>query len=191
MFRSLLIRPVLHRISLSKVPTSAIWHHQKLLLPASLSIVPRKFFSAISEKSERNNVTDNKLKAGQQPQFKQLWQKYGYLSIGFYVGLYLTTLSGIFISLDFDLFRASTFGFDPIESVKKFCDYVEYLTGSVSLPAYIRENPRVGTFAIAWVMTKFTEPLRLAFTIAIMPTVAKLVSNFRRTTTTTETTTNN
>ena len=187
MFRSSLIRPLLHRISFSlKVPTT-IWQHQKLQLPASLTLIPRKLFSAISDKGNSNNATENKLKTGQQPQFKQLWQKYGYLSIGFYVGLYVTTLSGIFVSLDFDLFRASTFGFDPIESVKKFCDFVEYMTGSVSLPAYIRENPRVGTFAIAWVMTKFTEPLRLAFTIAVMPTVAKFVSNLRRTTTTTET----
>ena len=177
MFRSSMIRPLLRRVSLS--PT-AIWHHQKLLLPASLSIVPRKFFSAISDKrSDSSSATDNKVNAGQQSKFSQLWQKYGYVSITFYVGLYLTTLSGVFISLDFDLFRASTFGFDPIESVKKFCDFVEYVTGSVSLPAYIRENPRVGTFAIAWVMTKFTEPFRLAFTIAVMPTVAKFVQNLR------------
>jgi hypothetical protein len=31
----------------------------------------------------------------------------------------------------------------------------------------------VGTFAIAWVMAKFTEPLRLGFTIATVPTIAR------------------
>jgi len=33
----------------------------------------------------------------------------------------------------------------------------------------------VGKFAIAWVMTKFTEPLRLGITIAAVPKVAKLL----------------
>jgi hypothetical protein len=31
----------------------------------------------------------------------------------------------------------------------------------------------VGTFAIAWVMTKFTEPIRLGVSVAIVPTVAR------------------
>lgn len=39
----------------------------------------------------------------------------------------------------------------------------------------------VGTFAVAWVMTKFTEPLRLATTVVIVPPIAriwnKLVAN--------------
>ena len=33
----------------------------------------------------------------------------------------------------------------------------------------------MGTFAIAWVMTKFTEPLRLGFTLAIVPPIARLL----------------
>ena len=31
----------------------------------------------------------------------------------------------------------------------------------------------VGTFAIAWVMTKFTEPLRLAATVLTVPSIAR------------------
>ncbi len=34
-------------------------------------------------------------------------------------------------------------------------------------------NNLVGTFATAWVMTKFTEPLRLGVTSGIVPRVAK------------------
>ena len=36
-------------------------------------------------------------------------------------------------------------------------------------------NFAVGTFAISWVMTKFTEPLRLGVTVAIVPTVARFL----------------
>jgi hypothetical protein len=31
----------------------------------------------------------------------------------------------------------------------------------------------VGTFAIAWVMTKFTEPIRLGVTVGIVPQISK------------------
>ena len=31
----------------------------------------------------------------------------------------------------------------------------------------------VGTFAVGWVMTKFTEPLRLATTVMIVPSIAR------------------
>lgn len=36
-------------------------------------------------------------------------------------------------------------------------------------------NSKTGSFVIAWVATKFTEPLRLALTIAITPRIARLV----------------
>jgi hypothetical protein len=43
------------------------------------------------------------------------------------------------------------------------------------VPDYIRQNPRAGTFAIAWVMTKFTEPLRLGATFVIVPKLGQYV----------------
>jgi predicted Kef-type K+ transport protein len=33
----------------------------------------------------------------------------------------------------------------------------------------------VGTFAIAWIMTKFTEPLRLGLTVVALPQIAKIL----------------
>lgn len=34
-------------------------------------------------------------------------------------------------------------------------------------------NSKTGTFLLAWIATKFTEPLRLAVTLAITPRVAR------------------
>lgn len=62
---------------------------------------------------------------------------------------------------------------DPIAAVEKVTYLFEEVTGSTALPAYIRENPRVGTFAIAWVMTKVTEPVRAAITVGVVPSVAR------------------
>lgn len=38
-----------------------------------------------------------------------------------------------------------------------------------------RVNSKTGTFLLAWVATKFTEPLRLALTLAITPRIARFV----------------
>ena len=128
----------------------------------------------------RNNIrlfssseadTNNDLKS----KVKVLWKQYGGVAVVTYLSVYICTLSSIFISLDYDIFNAATFGLDPNAAVKNFCDVVEYATGINTLPNYIRENPRVGTFALAWVMTKFTEPLRLGFTISIVPSIARFL----------------
>jgi hypothetical protein len=55
------------------------------------------------------------------------------------------------------------------------CDKIEYFTGITSVPEFIRQNPRAGTFAIAWIMTKFTEPIRLGATAAIVPKLGQYV----------------
>jgi len=106
---------------------------------------------------------------------KLLWKRYGLVAIGTYLGIYVSVLSSVFYALDYDVFRASTLGLDPVAAVKKVCDLVESATGNTSLPGYIRENPRVGTFAVAWVMTKFTEPLRLLVAVSITPAVARFL----------------
>lgn len=50
---------------------------------------------------------------------KLLWKQYGMISVGTYLGVYVATLSSIFFSLDYDIFNAATFGFDPITAIKK------------------------------------------------------------------------
>lgn len=41
----------------------------------------------------------------------------------------------------------------------------------------MRSNPTVGTFALAYLATKITEPLRLVTTIAITPRIYRWVKN--------------
>jgi hypothetical protein len=102
-------------------------------------------------------------------------KKYGAIFVGTYLGVYVTTLTGIFMSLEFDIFNAATFGLDPKYAVHKFCDYIEWGTGYTGVPEYIRANPMAGTFALAWVMTKFSEPLRFAVAVGMTPRVSKFL----------------
>lgn len=104
---------------------------------------------------------------------KVMWKNYGVVAITTYLCVYLCTLSSVFLSLDYDIFNAASFGLDPAAAVQKVCDIFESVTGSQALPNYIRDHPKVGTLAIAWVMTKFTEPIRLGFTLATVPQIAR------------------
>lgn len=131
------------------------------------SNVVRRFSTTNNDKIEEEEPSDVAGKV------KGMWKKYGVVAIGTYLFVYIATLSSIFVSLDYDIFNAATFGFDPAMAVQKVCDIFESVTGSKALPKYIREHPHVGTFAIAWVMTKFTEPLRLAVTVGIVPKIAR------------------
>ena len=147
---------------------------------ASKTMIPQKHRSILpTTKVTRFYATDKDTtlateETGLKAQFKAMWQKYGYMGIGFYLTVYITVLSSIYFSLDLDLLNAAAFGVDPTSAVKKVCNLVETVTGNGFLPGYINDHPKVGTFAIAWVMTKFTEPLRLGLTIAALPTVARV-----------------
>lgn len=48
-----------------------------------------------------------------------MWKDYGKLAIGTYFSVYVVTLGSIFLSLDYDLFNAATFGIDPQTAIKK------------------------------------------------------------------------
>jgi hypothetical protein len=45
--------------------------------------------------------------------FQKYFKKYGMTFVGTYLGIYATTLGSIFSALNFDVFSAADFGFDP------------------------------------------------------------------------------
>jgi len=138
---------------------------------AKLSTVRLHSSRSSNEKEQKTVVPEES--GNFKDKLKSLWKSYGIITVGTYLGVYVVTLGSVFVALDFDIFNAATFGLDPAFAIEKFCDLFETVTGNTFLPGYIRDHPKVGTFAIAWVMTKFTEPLRLGFTVATVPTIAR------------------
>jgi hypothetical protein len=63
--------------------------------------------------SKSNEVEEKKTN-----RVKEIFDKYGYVAIGTYLGVYVATLSGVFLALDYDLLASSSFGFDPITTTK-------------------------------------------------------------------------
>ena len=53
------------------------------------------------------------------------------------------------------------------------CDFAANTLGFKTLPDYIRTYPQIGTLVIAWVMTEFTEPIRIGAAVVIVPPLAK------------------
>ena len=51
--------------------------------------------------------------------FKDLFKKYGYVFVGTYLGVYVSTLASIFLALEMDVFSASTFGYDAQTLIQK------------------------------------------------------------------------
>ena len=73
-----------------------------------------KRFASVPDKKE-GEVKGTDLKS----KITELWSMYGFVAVGTYATIYISTLSSIFIAMDYDIFNAATFGFDPVGAVKK------------------------------------------------------------------------
>jgi hypothetical protein len=68
------------------------------------------------KRAEKSTLKTKRQEAGNK--LKQLWRRYGYLTIATYLGLYGCTLGGIFMTFEYDVFNASTFGYDAASLIK-------------------------------------------------------------------------
>mmetsp|Transcript_33749 Transcript_33749/g.34384 ORF Transcript_33749/g.34384 Transcript_33749/m.34384 type:complete len:203 (+) Transcript_33749:29-637(+) len=127
----------------------------------------------IDEINDKEIAQKKAMSIGEKAKF--LWNNYGYVAVGTYFGLYITTLSSIYGCLDYDIFNAAAFGLDPAHAVQKVCDIVEAISGYTTFPDYVRHHPQLGTLAVAWVMTKITEPARVVFTIFVVPKISSAI----------------
>lgn len=94
---------------------------------------------------------------------KKLWKKYGMYGVGIYFGVYFGTIGLFYLALSSSLVSAkdAIFVFKTL-GVDRFMDLTEL-------------NPKAGNFALAWILTKLVEPLRLGFTILITPPISRLL----------------
>lgn len=97
------------------VSSSFIYDYSKQNHVILRKAAQKRLFASIPGRNEEVMKKDSSEKG----KFKQIWNRYGFLAIGTYAGLYITTLGSIFISLDLDLFNPATFGFDPEIAVLK------------------------------------------------------------------------
>ena len=81
--------------------------------------------------------------------------------MGSYLVIYVSTLGMLYVAIK----ERWLGGYD-----------IQHLVDALGLEHYMEHiDPRKGDFAVAWIATKFTEPLRLALTAAITPSVARML----------------
>lgn len=116
-----------------------------------------------------------------------MWKKYGVVSIGTYMGIYVATLGTMYVAVDHGLLTPSISKqpksveknhnedeFDLVQATNRFVRFAEKL-GVAELMDVHRVDSKTGSFVLAWVATKFTEPLRFALTLAVTPRIARFL----------------
>ena len=115
---------------------------------------------------------------------RDLMKKYGWTFMGTYFALYLSVVSSFFVGIDSGLVDPAIMlsfikggALDAASETKSSVEIlVQYLEKYEWLEPYARameKNPHTANFGIAWFLTKFTEPLRLGASIALVPRVHK------------------
>jgi hypothetical protein len=97
---------------------------------------------------------------------RQAWNQYGWVAVGTYAGVYVGTLAGLTTLVSMDVIGAG----GAIQLFRTL-----HIDSLIDLDLI---DPKLGDFALAWVLTKVVEPLRLVVSLSITPTVANVVKPF-------------
>jgi Protein of unknown function (DUF1279) len=185
--RRTLVSPA--RVHLNSRAASAVWQRVATLGltsaqpqgATSISCSPRRCQSSSSEPPKTEKPADNHhgealppppsffsspigwLKANK-AHFKDLFKRYGYLTVATYLTVYVITLAGLYGCVRLGLVQ----GPDVNAYVNDWM-IKKALVGD----KHVTVPPKLIDFATAWILTKFTEPIRLAVTIAVMPRVIR------------------
>jgi hypothetical protein len=128
--------------------------------------------------------------------FRSMLRQYGPVFIGTYGVVYVSTVFGLFMGVQSGILDATSVmdylsgtasstadaggaDVDPdiIQSAAStmtyMVEFLEYYSWTKPLAPIVQENPWTANFGIAWIMTKFTEPVRFGITVAVTPSIAK------------------
>ena len=130
--------------------------------PASVDVSDEVPLTPIEAAKEK--YADEKKRLGG---IKGLMKEYGKVGFATYGVVYVGTLSVMYIAASTHLVEGA--------------DATQFLswTGLDQWLDIKEMNPKKSSFALAWILTKIVEPLRLGFTIAITPTISRLLGQRR------------
>ncbi|VEU40601.1 unnamed protein product [Pseudo-nitzschia multistriata] len=154
-----------------------------------------------NDKKENQNTEPSKLVASDietpdEFSFKAMMKKYGVVFFGTYFAIYCSTVLGLFMSVQsghldvmyiISLITGTSSPTDPggvadpetileaKSTVKHLVEFLESYTLTKPVAPMVEEYPSIGNLAIAWIATKFTEPIRFGATVALTPPIARFV----------------
>ncbi len=103
---------------------------------------------------------------------KLMMKRYGAVAVVTYFGVYVSTLGVLYAAIESGV-NPFDYGLDSGSLMGKVTAMLEGYSWSQPILDSIEKNPHVGNFALAWIMTKFTEPLRMLVTFGIVPPIAR------------------
>jgi hypothetical protein len=108
------------------------------------------------------NPQDNKEDEKPPGKLKELIRKYGAVAVVVHLSTYTVTLFGIFLGVS-----------SKVIDVASTLSYIhDSFLGGFFGDADFKTTSKTGDFAAAWILTKFTEPVRLPLTVYLTPKVA-------------------
>ena len=155
----------------------------------------------VTVKSSQTKLTDRK---PNKQSFRSMLRQYGPIFIGTYGVVYVSTVFGLFMGIQSGILDATSImdylsgtasstadaaggggggvDVDPDNTIQSaastmtyMVEFLEYYSWTKPLAPIVQENPWTANFGIAWIMTKFTEPIRLGLAVAVTPSIAKQI----------------
>lgn len=112
--------------------------------------------------------------------FGGMMKRYGPTFLWTYLSVYVATLGGLYVgvesgALDPVLMLGYVTGNheDLRSSAEVVAELLKHYTITEPFAETVRQKPALANLAVAWISTKFTEPIRFGATMAIVPRVAR------------------
>lgn len=134
----------------------------------------------------RTNMGDSFRNARENPReaaksFGGMIKMYGPVFVGTYLGVYFSTLFALYAGVESGVLDpVSLFGFiglndasEAKNTVQLVVDFMNDHAMTRPYASYIEKHPSVANLGVAWIAVKFTEPPRLATSLALTPRVAR------------------
>jgi hypothetical protein len=110
----------------------------------------------------------------------EMIQKYGPVFIGTYLTVYVSTLGSLYIGVEsgvLDPAYLMSWVAEDEETTKStvhlVAEFMEHYSWTKQYAPLVEQHPGFANLGVAWIATKFTEPLRLGATALIVPRLAR------------------
>ena len=120
----------------------------------------RLFSISNKESSDKSNAKMGFMD-GQINKLRKFVKMYGMVGVGVYTGLYVGTLGLLFVGIKSGLVVG-----DDVLLMLQRAKLDEWIDASLL-------STHHGSLAVAWILTKFTEPVRMAVAVAVTPSIAR------------------
>jgi hypothetical protein len=110
----------------------------------------------------------------------EMIQRYGPVFIGTYLSIYVTTLGSLYIGVESGVLDPAYImswvaedGETSKSTVHIVAEFLEHYSWTKQYAPLVEKHPGFANLGVAWIATKFTEPLRLGATAMVVPRIAR------------------